>query len=555
MKTKFFNILILISCWGALFAQKTKKDTITYDVVVVGSYEPKLLDFPKKLFSPQLLIDSVKKPSFDYQIFSKYIPLNIELTPIKPAQIKGDFFTELKNNYLRAGLGSRNQYSMDLYVVTGRDKNKTAGIYAHHNSINGKLKNYGYPGRAFSGINAFYNKYWPKFVLQTMASYDYYRLHWYGYNTTIFGDSLNKSNTLQYYHKPRIQLHMYTSDVDSMAWLWDGTFSYQGFMDKFHFDEHTLSTTQVIQKKVHLMKGIKHEEFQVNADGFVWFNHFDTLNTSNGLVEIVPAYSIDLGPLTIKAHINTSLQLDSIGDVYFFPGVKMQVNLFPNVISMYGGFDGNLSYASKYFLFDQNPFVDYRTEYRYMKTSSHLYGGVEGNIFSKWNYNVLVQNKKIENHPFFVQSKVTNANNTFAVRYDTLNWLQVLVEQQIEFLPRFKAGITAIFNEAQPVHETKAWYIPRWQIDGFIQYNLQNKILFTPQVSYLSKRYALFYESSPVVKELEDVIIVNLSLEYIYSKTFSFYLDFYNLLNQKYSLWYNYPMYGFSLMGGVKYAF
>jgi outer membrane receptor protein involved in Fe transport len=48
---------------------------------------------------------------------------------------------------------------------------------------------------------------------------------------------------------------------------------------------------------------------------------------------------------------------------------------------------------------------------------------------------------------------------------------------------------------------------------------------------------------------------LNLGVEYRYSKNVSAFINFNNILNNKYERWYRYPVYGFNMLGGLTLTF
>ncbi|MCX7696591.1 MAG: hypothetical protein N2Z72_02725 [Bacteroidales bacterium] len=553
-------VFVFLTVFGSLvLAQNISKDSADFfkaNVTVIGSYEPKLMDFSKKNFSPVIVPDTLSKPSFSYQINSKRIPLSIQLSPISPAKLSGEQFIELKNNYLVAGVGIRKHFFGELFLGTGRNKNKTAGLHLQNLSTFGKIENFAYPGRTHTQVDAFYNHYWKNFAIKISPFYCFDQLHWYGFRTHNFEDTISSSEIRQYYHKPGLTISTYNTPIDSTQWMWQTKLSYDYLMDKYSYDEHLISGQIQIKKDLHLIKQINKEKLSLTLRGHSWLQNYPTGGTHASLVEIIPTYELDFKQFTLAGLLNTTLQLDSVGETYFFPGFILHVTLFPEVISIYGGMDGSMNYASKHYLVDINPFVSYRAKHKFAKTPEHYYGGVVGNIAHRWNHNLSVHFRNIHYHPLFVPDTFSPPYSSFLVVYDSIRWLQVIFEQQMVIQHRFKTGMTVVFNEAQTVRQQKAWYIPRWEIDAFLQYNLQNKILITPQMTFKLKRSALRYlPPNFQTISLSDAYDLNLFIEYIYSSNLSFFMNFYNILNQQYRVWDNYPVYGFRLLGGIKYSF
>jgi outer membrane receptor protein involved in Fe transport len=84
-------------------------------------------------------------------------------------------------------------------------------------------------------------------------------------------------------------------------------------------------------------------------------------------------------------------------------------------------------------------------------------------------------------------------------------------------------------------------------------YNLQNKLRLMAEavmfngVSYLNQTQQL--------ERLNGVFDLNLGVSYDYNKTFGFFLNINNVTSARYFRWYNYPTYGFNVLGGLNIRF
>ena len=56
-------------------------------------------------------------------------------------------------------------------------------------------------------------------------------------------------------------------------------------------------------------------------------------------------------------------------------------------------------------------------------------------------------------------------------------------------------------------------------------------------------------------KKLGLIADFNLGAEYFYSKNLTAFLQFNNFAAQRYNRWYNYPVMGFQVLGGVSFKF
>ena len=55
--------------------------------------------------------------------------------------------------------------------------------------------------------------------------------------------------------------------------------------------------------------------------------------------------------------------------------------------------------------------------------------------------------------------------------------------------------------------------------------------------------------------EKKSLMDFNLGVDYRFSQRFSLFATAYNLMNEKYSRFYNYPVNGFTIIGGLSFSF
>jgi outer membrane receptor protein involved in Fe transport len=112
--------------------------------------------------------------------------------------------------------------------------------------------------------------------------------------------------------------------------------------------------------------------------------------------------------------------------------------------------------------------------------------------------------------------------------------------------------------------EHQAWHKPKLEISLMTEYNIQDKILLKAELFTRGKMYARIFEEQTsglitsnveTSTEIKGMADLNLGIEYRYTKVLSGFLNFNNILGQRYYKWYNYPSYRFNMMLGVTYSF
>jgi hypothetical protein len=120
------------------------------------------------------------------------------------------------------------------------------------------------------------------------------------------------------------------------------------------------------------------------------------------------------------------------------------------------------------------------------------------------------------------------------------------------------------FYSYETKNQAYAWNLPQLQFMIRGNYVLKEKFIFNLDMSIETGRKSLVYDSTiaGVVYEnnqyaapLKTFLDMNLSFEYKYNKMISGFIQFNNLVSQRYLRWYNYPVQGFQIMGGATFKF
>jgi hypothetical protein len=100
----------------------------------------------------------------------------------------------------------------------------------------------------------------------------------------------------------------------------------------------------------------------------------------------------------------------------------------------------------------------------------------------------------------------------------------------------------------------EAWHRPTYRLAVNGSYNLYDKILFTANLIAQGGMRALDPVTDNTIK-LDAAFDLNFKAEYLFSKSFSAFLQFNNITSTKYPIFLHYPVRGFQLMGGITWSF
>ncbi|HCB62936.1 MAG: hypothetical protein A2W93_03275 [Bacteroidetes bacterium GWF2_43_63] len=577
MKTKALIIgtVVFIGLTGNISAQKDTSNSYTENVMVVGSYDPRLMDFPKKEFNPVFTAEEVKKTDMKYSVFAQPMKISFLAAPIKAAKMSGEPFTELYGNYIRVGFGTGRTPYGELFVNTKRNKTKSFGLHMKHFSTNGKIPDYGFSGMSNNEVDLFGSRIKSKNTIYSKLFFHSDIVHYYGFmpDSLISPTDPNvvlltgKKDIKQRYNDAGAMISFYSTHADSTHVNYKTDLNYHCFWNIHNATENSIALDGYLDKRVGWLKKVsKHQVVGLRYDVEHYFQNRGFMAWNEGLVNIAPYINTNFGPVFIEFAPKLAMETDSTAEAYFFPEIKLELNLLPGTLSAFGGLDGDLKYHSFRLLANENPFIHHFVRSDYSRTTQMLYGGIRGNIAHAFSYSIQAINRKIENCPMFaIDDSISYLENQMTVVYDEkVNWFRGEFNGALNIGNKWKGLLMVAYNQADAVTNEKAYNIPDFEGMIGLSYNLADKILASARVFYIGQRYAKisygdimtlgsFAAIEPV--KLNPAIDANLTLEYRYSKVLSAYLEFSNIASQRYMLWNHYPSYRFRFMGGVTYSF
>jgi hypothetical protein len=286
---------------------------------------------------------------------------------------------------------------------------------------------------------------------------------------------------------------------------------------------------------------------------------------NNTIISLKPSITTFAKNNRFKAQIGVDLTLDIAEENQFsiFPLVEVKYSLFNDLFIPYLGAKGGVKQNRFKTLTQTNEFLLPNINMLNENTAIDLYFGIKGTLSKQIGFNVNASFANVKNKALFVTDTLFSTRNKFNVIFDTLNI--TTIEGSIYFQMNEKLKVDAIgrYYSYQLKSNTYAWNLPQFQIMTRGSYNLFDKFLVNLDLNFEGGRKALVYskeentteENNQFAKTLGFVADVNLGLEYRYNKRISAFLQCNNLASQRYNRWYNTPVQGFQVLGGVTFRF
>ncbi|MBC8486271.1 MAG: TonB-dependent receptor [Bacteroidetes bacterium] len=565
----FYSGLIVLLNSIIVTVVYSQEVTQTEEITVVAPYEPSVSDAFKINISPKIPDDKVEKPEFNYSIKPKLLQTLVSLEPIVPAKIMGESVTKLYKNYIKAGIGNYITPYIEFFANKLRSKKNAFGVHLKHISSSGKIKDYAYPGCSNDEIDIYGKKFMTHHTLSANAFYKRNGLHYYGYKPNDFPEiSLSKKDIKQSFNLFGLNTSFESNYSRGEKLNHVFSLSYYYLFDKFESKEQNIRFDADLNKVVTFFDFADDQKLGVEAKVDYYFNSDTLMNHNSGLIKFKPYYNLNFSQYSFILGLNTVVEADSISYMHFYPEVRAEVQVVKDILITYAGIKGEVNKNSFKTLSEKNPFIISTIPMRFSNYKLDQYGGIKGRITKYLDYNLYFINSSIENMPFFVNDTVSalgkGLNNQFTVVYDKVKYSRVIAEFGFHYKDKFNAMLRGKYNSYFLDNEEKPWHKPALEISLSAEYNLQDKIIIKGEIFTFSKVYARTFEKVEdppiaVIKEIpveiNGMVDVNLGVEYRYSKLLSGFINFNNILNQRYFRWYNYPSYRFNVMLGVTYSF
>lgn len=490
---------------------------------------------------------------------------------------------KLQNGWVDISFGSYVTPRVDAYYTDGRSKKGDWGVRYGHQSSNANfevLSGAELPTTMSENNATLWGKrFYKKTVADAKINWNRNVTNWYGVDSSqlsYFPDFSSLKQTMNVYSG---SLGIRTFDRDSSDLNWWAKGGYRLASDAFNSNEHFVDVSGGASKlvKTEVFSG----EFgmtynQFNSTGLDWspdaanmWGEGDSLRTTrsfdNAIVRFIPSAYTVYKDLRVK--IGMGLYMQSRGEQrgHFYPQAEVSYSILDGMFVPYAGIKGSLAPTTYYGLYNQNPFVVVQPQLLNQNNKMQLFAGVNGSISRRINYSLGGELNKIDNFAFFVNDSLFSRGNMQGVVYDYLRIAKVKGEVEVLGGKKWNAKVGGSYSYFETAQQY-AWQLPNLQFTAEASYNLNSKFKFNFQGIYFGERWAksvlpvtgrdaqLQLDKSYVYK-MKAFVDVNLRTTYTYNERLSAYIQFNNILAQKYTIYSGIPSQRFFSALGASYSF
>jgi len=540
LRNKFQILLLLIAyCLLASNATAQRDTTRRQTIEITSSYKPVLRNAVKINLSASALAADTSRPRLAYDIPAQNLFFAYQPISLKPLALMQDTGLQLGvRNYVKAGFGNYTTPYIAAAVSFGDGKKSLVNLYGNYISSKGKIINQDFSELKLKGTGSFFSAKNEVYGSAGINANQYYQ---YGYDHTLH--NFSKDSVSRKYQDFFVSAGLRNTAVNDFKVNYNPNVTAHIFSRENKINESSLIIEAPVEKKFGESISFKVAAI-ANLTNLT--NKATTINTSisNNLFQIAPELAYYSNMFTFHGGVTPSW---NNGVLSVLPNIYGEAQLQHNVLMVQAGWVGRFINNSFRSLSTMNPYIADPTFLANTKEVQY-YGGVKATLGKHFSFNAKAAFITYNNMPLFVNDGLYG--NSFIVTNESkMNDLQLHGDMSLVSQDKFTltAGLdlntyTGLSNNAN------AWGLIPVQLTGSFRWNAFKQVLLKADVFTFSGVPALLKNNTETKTNGTDL---SAGAEFKITKKFSAWLDLNNILDQKYQRWYNYPVYGLNVIGGI----
>lgn len=557
------------------------------EVTIEGTYRPKVNKVNKIVMQPETPQQQFEMPGTETHLMDVDCRLPLELAQLnaQPYNGKNARMPESTKNFLLAGFGTRIS-PVFLYKHNSKlTKNLGLGVGIKHYSSWLDIKDYApssFMNNAFE-IGLTSSKY-KNVQLEGDVYYKNDMVHYYGVNLLnhpLTDEQIELCCPKQIYNTIGGHFGMAPATTRTGEVNHHLSVDYHYTFDKTYAREHSVETEYGLGYTQSWWGNKSHPQ-KIGMDlGFQWehfaSNHVEyflpVINQwSLYLIKVNPFF--EMGDEFYKLHLG--VRLDGVNRVQnkdqflaVRPDVSGSLYVLNKKLEFYADLNGGRKLTAYSDLITENPFVGNELAILAQNVKLGFDGGVRTNIGEVVDLHLGVRYRHADNDPFFVHDRSVpewqGFPNKYDVVYDETQLVSVLADMRVKLRGGLSTDLGFAYNNYKMTNEDCPWHRPKMEGKLKLTYDVNDKLAFNTTFLYQGGRYAKDWNNGPYwmtkyppqydVVKLKDVYDLSLGADYRFNDQLSVFAKLDNVLNQKYQLYYGYPVEGIQFFAGLKMRF
>ena len=554
MRNKYLILSVL--CLLFFFANAQSHNE---QVTVEGKYRPQIKRSERIVKNPAEPSNDFFLPNYSVEDRDFDFDYDLEVETLSAMQYKGQYGVEEKENFLKAGIGSRLSPVFLFRHYSDLSRKMSIGVGVNHYSSWLNMKDYKKSSFMNNAFDLVSNVKFKSGQLRVSGNYKYDMYYLRPVSASEENDVARDIHSLN----------------AGLQWTANGT-SYRDFYNVLGFD----------YKRTWIAGGIS--EDMLNAKAHVsysdnWIGKRDKGNLQTVAVDFLMTYNnVNQGLIILSANpyfnidgeffrvrLGATVDMKTYDKVGFYPDLSGSVFVLEDKLEFFASLGGKSKINSLSQMVSENPFVNSNfldlSEFGYEKTPIDFQGGVRVRVANNLDASARVGYSIRKNGVFYLPESVKFLNDsvsekpllqTFDIIFLDYDMLRLVFDLRWRVNEQINVSAELCYNKYDVRTEDvygKAWYKPSLEVDVRGSYVLDEEWSFNAHIKALGSRPAIGLDGNEV--SLKPAIDLGLGSDYQLAQNLTAFAEIHNMVHNKYQLYYNYPSVGFELFLGMKYRF
>lgn len=545
---KIIIFAVIVLSISSVYAQEWESGDLKEVEVVIRKDQQIILPKANRLFEkipPRPVEPASPDITYNFKAFNFNTP---ELNPvIRPLRLKGEEPSVAYRGYVSAGYGNYSTPYLEAFITSKQDKKKLIGAHAFFNKsgkgpVDGKNSAGG-----ISGISAFAQTFSKDISFNGNIGYQNRSTHFYGYSpdVTVRADTIEQAFSLF-----KLGLSIANAKNTDFAYQLGGEFSH--ISDKFKAAESSVDfnfkSSYQVSDDQSIFMGATYAILNRKDEGVE--AKARNLFQVNGYYSFYPVENLKLQVGAVVALENDTLDSKSF---HFYPDVKATYPI-NTVVDFVGSLSGGMEKVSLQSLADENLWLAPAVALSHTNKVFDLQAGLRAKLGSNVLLGTGVSFATLKNMYFF-KNDTTDAAK-FQVEYDrgSTKRINLYASLLYTYSDVARVSLQGDYFGYNTDEIMEAWHKPGYRVTLGASYNLFKKLVFNLDMIAQGNMKAYDPENEVTVK-LDAAFDLNFRTEYLFSDTFSAFVDLNNITSNKYPMFLNYPVRGFQALAGITWKF
>lgn len=525
-------------------AQKRgKEDTTKKTVVITSAYKPVLKPAAKINFAAAIPAADTSKPALlTYNVPAQNLFFSYQPVALKPLALSLDSAIGwINSNYVKAGYGNYSSPYLETGLSYGDGKNSLINFFGKHISQKGSFpyQQYGHTSFNFMGLySTNTNMEW-----KTKIGFDNRTQYYYGFQPDTL--KFEKDSLRQKYNTITGMVGLRNKEVNNFGISYDPTLTINLFSDNRSGRETSFILNAPLSKVI-TQDITLNMSFTANV---TTYKKPTDEKITNNLYYFNPTLSLKKRNFTLNAGIIPSWDN---GVSHLLPNISAIVKVKDEKFVVIAGWTGYYQKNTYQSLSLLNPWIN-QPEILFNTRINELYGGFKGSAGSHFTYNARLSFLKYNNPVLYLNDSLDG--KTFLPAYES-DMKALRISGEIGYTAQEKFSLLAgavINNFSGLMNNDKAWGLLPLEITGSLRWKVLKDLQFKSDLFIWN---GALYKTKSLEKERSGgAFDLNAGAEFFVLPKFSVWLQFNNILNNKYERWHQYQVLGLNVLAGIVYSF